>query len=217
MNKNKICFLVSGNGGHLKFLHLTKQLFKLKHFDILVISDRECGAIEYAKSTKLKMKRIEYSTSQTNQLDEALSKFDPDLIITTWHKIIDNNIVKKYNNKLINLHYSLLPAFKGLIGIKPIQKAYSQQCRFIGATCHFVNEDVDSGLIISQAIVLTNQPIESAIQEVFKKCNFLLLSYVVQYFNLPSLGYTEDSTFQPQLNFDISYFDSNFWNKLKTL
>lgn len=165
----KICFLASGGGGNFKFLHLSLALGIIKNIELFLVADRECGSLEYTKNTGIYNKKIEYKRTDNKQLLEELEKINPDVIVTNWHKIIDAEVVQKYSGKLINLHYSLLPAFDGFIGIEPIQKAYEKNCQYVGTTCHYVDEGVDSGKIISQALVKTDIPINEAIEKIFQK------------------------------------------------
>ncbi|WP_159066144.1 formyltransferase family protein [Vibrio harveyi] len=49
-------------------------------------------------------------------------------------------MVLYYFGRIVNIHYSLLPSFGGLIGVKPIEKALELGCKYIGPTCHIVDE-----------------------------------------------------------------------------
>ena len=216
----KICFLASGGGGNLKFLHLSKEYGILKNIELLVIADRECSSIEFAKSKGIYSSVITYKRDNNQALKSELKRIDPDIIITNWHKIIDNEVVDKYAGKLINLHYSLLPAFAGLIGVEPIEKAYIQGCKYIGATCHYVDNGVDTGKIISQTVVKTEQKIENAIQEVFQNGCIILLSSIIRVTknnSLISIIKNNNFDFSPSLQFDHEVFDNNFWKQLKQL
>lgn len=215
----KICFLASGGGGNFKFLHLSKELNLIKNIEFFLIADRECASLKYAKDIGIYNKKIEYKKNYNIELLGELNKINPDVIVTNWHKIIDKEVVQKYNNKLINLHYSLLPSFDGLIGIEPIKKAYERNCQYVGVTCHYVDEGVDSGKIISQALLKTNIPIEEAIQIIFQKGCLILLNSIL---SLPQENIIEKSEnnkfdYSPSLLFDDSIFDNKFWERLSKL
>ena len=64
-------------------------------------------------------------------------------------RILTKDFVKKYQNSIINIHHSFLPAF---IGKKPYHQAYSRGVKIIGATSHFVTEQLDEGPIIEQDV-----------------------------------------------------------------
>jgi phosphoribosylglycinamide formyltransferase-1 len=217
----KICFLASGNGGHFKFLYLLSKLNIINNVQFYVIADRKCGSIKFAKNNKVYNKIINYSRKNNIELLNELEKINPDVVITNWHKIIDEQIIKLYSGKIINLHYSLLPAFGGLIGIKPIQKAFEQNCQYIGATCHYVDEGVDTGKIISQYILKKDDiKIIEAIQKIFEGANLILLNTLIKEFKIGlNTERIKNNKYEyaPSLEFDDSLFDDNFWNRLKQL
>lgn len=215
----KICFLASGGGGNFKFLHLAKELEIIKNIELFLIADRECGSLEYAINSGIYSKKINYTRNNNIELVEKLEKINPDIIVTNWYKIIDTEIVQKYNGKLINLHYSLLPSFDGLIGIEPIKQAYEKNCQYVGATCHFVDEGVDSGKIISQALLRTNICIDDAVQQVFEKGCLILLNSIIHLSHKNIMKKSENNKFEysPYLLFDDSIFDNKFWERLSNL
>jgi formyltetrahydrofolate deformylase len=82
---------------------------------------------------------------------ELLDKNDIDLVILAkYMQILSPGFIKRYKNKIINIHHSFLPAF---IGAKPYHQAYSRGVKIIGATSHFVTEELDNGPIIEQDII----------------------------------------------------------------
>jgi len=215
----KVCFLTSGGGGNMKFMHLAKQLNKLDNFELSVIADRPCSAVTFAEEHHIYAKTIQYKRTQKEALQNLLSEIDPDIIVTTWAKIIDEETVEKYRGKMINLHYSLLPAFAGQMGTEPIENAYRQNCQYIGVTCHYVNEDVDMGTIISQAVITTDRPIENAIEEIFRKGCLILLNSIMIAGEERIIEKTDTDNFQfsPKLTFDEHIFDQTFWKELASL
>jgi len=215
----KVCFLTSGSGGNMKFMQLAKQMHILEKFELSVIADRSCGSIVFAQENHIPAKIINYSRNDNKALETILEEINPDIIITTWAKIIDKDIVSKYLGKMINLHYSLLPAFAGLMGTEPIENAYKQNCQYVGVTCHYVDENVDTGTIISQAIIKTDIPIEQAIEEVFKKGCLILLNSIMIVSDKALLEKSENNSFHysPKLNFNETLFDEAFWKKLSSI
>jgi len=78
---------------------------------------------------------------------EAIAPYTPDyVILAKYMRILTPKFVETYDNKLINIHHSFLPAF---IGAKPYQQAFDRGVKIIGATAHFVNNDLDEGPIIT--------------------------------------------------------------------
>ncbi|WP_084299488.1 formyltetrahydrofolate deformylase [Dyadobacter tibetensis] len=71
------------------------------------------------------------------------------LVLAKYMRIITPSFVAKYPNRIINIHHSFLPAF---IGANPYRQAYERGVKIIGATAHFVNNDLDEGPIIAQDV-----------------------------------------------------------------
>ncbi len=201
----------------MKFFHIAAKKGLLRNFQLSVVADRECGALEYAKKNQIDSFRIDYRRENPDQLRKVIKHTDAEFIVTNWHKIIDSTTVGENRGKIINLHYSLLPAFAGLIGTEPIRQALQQGCRFIGPTCHFVDEGLDTGPIIGQAIIPLSGNENEAIQSMFKSGCLLLLNCLQA---LSGTMLTEETTggnnlFRPKLSFDDGQFDDAFWEELK--
>ena len=101
--------------------------------------------ISCAKETgKLEIKEME-------DLTQKIKMFSPDLIVLAgFMKIIPSDLIDIFPNKIINLHPSLLPSFKGL---NAIERAFNYGVKVSGCTIHFVNAGIDDGPIIAQAPV----------------------------------------------------------------
>jgi formyltetrahydrofolate deformylase len=82
---------------------------------------------------------------------ELLSQFqDVDyIVLAKYMRILTPRFVEEYNNRIINIHHSFLPAF---IGANPYKQAYERGVKIIGATAHFVNNNLDEGPIIAQDV-----------------------------------------------------------------
>jgi formyltetrahydrofolate deformylase len=82
---------------------------------------------------------------------EVIDQYEADyLVLAKYMRVLTPGFVEKYNHKIINIHYSFLPAF---IGAKPYQQAYERGVKIIGATAHFVTNDLDEGPIIKQDVI----------------------------------------------------------------
>lgn len=82
---------------------------------------------------------------------ELLAKYNIDsIVLARYMQICSNRIVNKFTNRIINIHHSFLPAFPGA---KPYHSAFDRGVKIIGATSHYVTEELDSGPIIEQDIV----------------------------------------------------------------
>jgi formyltetrahydrofolate deformylase len=72
------------------------------------------------------------------------------IVLARYMQILSSDFIKKYPNKIINIHHSFLPAF---IGSNPYKQAYQRGVKIIGATSHYVTEELDEGPIIDQDII----------------------------------------------------------------
>jgi formyltetrahydrofolate deformylase len=82
---------------------------------------------------------------------ETINLYDPKIIVLAkYMRILTPKFVTQYAGKVLNIHHSFLPAF---IGANPYKQAYQRGVKIIGATAHYVTDDLDEGPIISQDIV----------------------------------------------------------------
>ncbi|WP_318520501.1 formyltetrahydrofolate deformylase [Photobacterium leiognathi] len=85
------------------------------------------------------------------KLLEAVQQYQPNyVVLAKYMRILTPNFVAQFPNKIINIHHSFLPAF---IGAKPYQQAFERGVKIIGATAHFVTNDLDEGPIITQNVI----------------------------------------------------------------
>lgn len=83
-------------------------------------------------------------------LVETIAPYQPDyLVLAKFMRILTPEFVARYPNKIINIHHSFLPAF---IGANPYHQAFKRGVKIIGATAHFVTDDLDEGPIIKQMV-----------------------------------------------------------------
>ncbi|HJC43914.1 MAG TPA: phosphoribosylglycinamide formyltransferase [Candidatus Mediterraneibacter gallistercoris] len=94
------------------------------------------------------------------KLLEAVDSYEPDLIVLAgFLVVIPPEMIKKYENRMINIHPSLIPSFcgKGYYGLKVHEAALARGVKVVGATVHFVDEGTDTGPIILQKAVEVQQ------------------------------------------------------------
>ncbi|MGX9418910.1 formyltetrahydrofolate deformylase [Vibrio sp. WJH972] len=85
------------------------------------------------------------------QLSAVIDPYQADyLVLAKYIRILTPNFVERYNKRIINIHHSFLPAF---IGAKPYLQAFERGVKIIGATAHFVTNDLDEGPIIKQDVI----------------------------------------------------------------
>jgi phosphoribosylglycinamide formyltransferase-1 len=156
--KTRIAVFASGNGGNLQALIDNSRDKKLGNSEIaLVFSDNPAAyALKRARKAGISVcvlektgfaGREEYDRAAAAALDAR----GIDLVVLAgFMRILSPFFVRKYRGRLINIHPSILPSFKGAHGIKD---AYDYGVKISGATVHFVTEDLDAGPIISQGAV----------------------------------------------------------------
>ncbi len=93
------------------------------------------------------MSREEHEEHMMRLIDEH--EFDI-IVLAKYMRILTSNFVSKYPKQIVNIHHSFLPAF---IGANPYKQAYKRGVKIIGATAHFVTDDLDEGPIIAQDVI----------------------------------------------------------------
>jgi formyltetrahydrofolate deformylase len=102
---------------------------------------------ENKKKIEIKL-NVEKDENKKNENLLGENKIDF-IILARYMQILSSTFIKSYKNKIINVHHSFLPAFKGA---KPYHQAFERGVKIIGATSHFVTEDLDQGPIIQQEV-----------------------------------------------------------------
>lgn len=182
-----IAVFVSGGGTNLQAIIDNIEDGSISKAKIaLVISNKaDAYALERAKKHNIKTKviskkdfddRIDYINAQLDILEE----YKIDLIVLAGYlSIVPELIIKKYSNKIINVHPSLIPAFsgKGYYGLKVHEEVLKRGCKLTGATVHFVDEGTDTGPIIMQKSVgvEVEDTAESLQKRVMEKAEWIIL------------------------------------------
>ncbi|MBK8550223.1 MAG: phosphoribosylglycinamide formyltransferase [Ignavibacteria bacterium] len=156
-----ICVFASGTGSNFKAIlsSINKKYLKSK-VSLLITNNPDCGAVEIAKKNKIDHiainKNIYPLLSQkeySQKFLSALKKYDIDFIVLSGYmKMIEPEVLKKFKNKIINIHPALLPSFggKGMYGMNVHKAVIASGVKISGITVHFVNENYDEGKIIFQ-------------------------------------------------------------------
>ena len=123
----------------------------------VVISNHE-DAREVVESMQIPFYYIPVSIDSKKEAEEKqkelLDKYSVDLIVLArYMQILSPSFVKRYENKIINIHHSFLPAF---MGARPYERAFTRGVKLIGATSHYVTNELDEGPIIEQDIMRVN-------------------------------------------------------------
>lgn len=152
MSFRKIIIVASTSGSVMNEL-LKNSFFKKNIFS--VVSDRQCSAIDKAKQHQINTQVFDEKNIHIfcESLVKYLEENDIDYVISFFTKLFVGEILEKYKNRIINLHPSLLPAFKGLNGF---DDGIIYGVKYIGTTIHFIDEKMDEGKIIAQTIYPVN-------------------------------------------------------------
>jgi len=151
IKKTNIAVFISGKGTNFKNLIQyslkKKSKFKIK---LAVSNNSNAKGLEYAKKYKIKKKIINYKNLTNSEIHilNDLNKENINFIcLAGFMKILTANFIKKFKGKIINIHPSLLPKYRGL---NTHQRALDNKEKYSGCTVHFVNSKLDAGKIILQ-------------------------------------------------------------------
>lgn len=125
---------------------------------VVISNKKDAIALERAKKHNIKAVFIDSKGKEREQYDkevaEELDKNNVDLILLIGYmRILSPWFVRKYKNRIMNIHPSLLPAFAGGMDKDVHQEVLNYGCKVTGCTLHFVDESVDGGHIIMQKAV----------------------------------------------------------------
>ena len=158
-----IVCLVSGGGTNLAAIIKAIEEKRIKNVRIkaVISNNSDAYALERAKNAGIDAKCISPKNFSNRDefnkaLLEELKMLNPDLIVLAGFLVnISEDIVKAFQNKIINIHPSLIPSFcgKGYYGLKVHEAALKRGVKVTGATVHFVDAGIDTGRIIIQKAV----------------------------------------------------------------
>ena len=186
-NKIKTAVFISGTGSNLKSLIKFSKLKKSPiSINLIVSNDSKSKGLQYGKIFKIKKKIFAF---KKKHIDEKkilfeLKKNRIDLIcLAGFMKILSKTFINNFNGKILNIHPSLLPKFKGL---NTHERAIRNKEKYSGCTVHFVNSKLDSGKIILQDKVRINknETPESLAKKILAKEHKLYPKAILKVFNL---------------------------------
>ena len=150
-NKIKTAVFISGTGSNLKSLIKFSNHKKSPVSIDLIISDNpKAKGLDYGKIFKIKKKIFNFKNKSLTEkkIHLELNKKEIKLIcLAGFMKIISKNFIKQFKGKILNIHPSLLPKYRGL---NTHQRAIENNEKFSGCTVHYVTPKLDSGKIILQ-------------------------------------------------------------------
>lgn len=186
MQSIKVSVLISGSGTNLEALLTTIREKALPVRVVQVISSRR-EAYGLARAQKHGIKcRVLSSSSDSSQLTGWLKEYSTDLVVLAGYlKKVPDEVLAAYENRIINIHPSLIPAFAGpgWYGMKVHEGVWKRGVKVTGATVHFVNGEMDAGpIILQEALELEDNDGPEDIQQKVLKLEHKLLPRAVALF-----------------------------------
>jgi len=156
--KIKTAVFISGTGSNLESLIKFSKLKKSPiSVDIIITDNPKASGLNFAKTYRIKKKIFDYKKIKfvEKKILLELKKNKIKLVcLAGFMKILSEYFINNFDGKILNIHPSLLPKFKGL---NTHERALRNREKYSGCTVHFVNSKLDSGKIILQKTVLINK------------------------------------------------------------
>ena len=158
IKKLKTAIFISGNGSNMKnLIRFSKTKNSPIVVDFVLSNNKKANGITYVKKTKIHFKIFDFKERDKHEkkILDILEKKKIQLIcLAGFMKILSRNFIKKFKGKILNIHPSLLPKYKGL---NTHERVILNNEKFSGCTVHIVNARLDSGKIILQKQVKINK------------------------------------------------------------
>ena len=176
--------LISGRGSNmLNIVNASQRGLINSKVKIVISNNNNSSGIDKAKRKNIKTKIInqkDYESKKDfeNALTNTLKNQNVDLVcLAGFMSILSKNFLKEWNRKVINIHPSLLPSFRGKNAVK---QALEQRVKTAGCSVHFVDEGIDTGEIISQekVPVSSNDDEETLGKKILKKEHVLYIKVI---------------------------------------
>ena len=186
MSKTRIAVLVSGGGTNLEALLNAQEAGSIPHGEIVVVLSSAAGAyaLERAKNHGVPGFAVPRRGRTQGEfeagLTEKLTEYGAEVIILAgFLSILSEDFVRRWPDRILNVHPSLIPAFcgKGCYGLKVHEEALRRGVKVTGATVHLVNEIPDGGRILLQKAVdiLPGDTPETLQRRVMEQAEWVLL------------------------------------------
>ena len=186
LNKKKTAVFISGAGSNLrnliKFSKIKKNPISI---DLIISNTKGAKGLKFADQFNIKKKILNFQNVKITEkklltlLKKNKIKF---ICLAGFMKILSKNFIKKFNKKIINIHPSLLPKYKGL---NTHIKAIENKDKFAGCTVHYVTEKLDSGkMIMQRKIKITKKDTPTTLsKKVLKQEHKLYPAAILKIFN----------------------------------
>ena len=163
----RVVVMVSGGGTNLQAIIDSVKDGTITNAQIVgvISNNKNAYALKRAEENDIPSMCVSPKDFETRdifneKLLEAVDSYEPDLVVLAgFLVVIPPEMIRKYENRMINIHPSLIPSFcgKGYYGLKVHEAALARGVKVVGATVHFVDEGTDTGPIILQKAVEVQQ------------------------------------------------------------
>lgn len=157
MAKTKVAILISGRGSNMRSLIQACEAEDYPAEVSVVISNKpDAGGLDYASAANIPCEVVNHREFDSRwsfdaKLDEVIRSYDVDMVcLAGFMRLLTPGFVEKWTDKMLNIHPSLLPSFKGA---HAHEDAIAAGVKVTGCTVHFVIPEMDAGPIIAQAVV----------------------------------------------------------------
>ena len=186
IKKTKTAVFISGKGSNLEnLIKFSKKKISPISINLIISNTSYAKGLKYSKKYNIQKKVIFFKNKKLTEkkIFKILFKKNINLIcLAGFMKILSKNFITKFKGKIINIHPSLLPKYKGLNTHK---KAIENNDKYAGCSVHFVTAKIDSGKIIMQKKVRIkkNDTIYSLSKKVLKKEHLLYPAAIKKIYN----------------------------------
>ena len=186
LKKIKTAVFISGKGSNLEnLIKFSKKKFSPISINLIISNTNYAKGLKYSKKYNIQKKIISFKNKKLAEkyIFKILLKKNINLIcLAGFMKILSRNFIKKFEGKIINIHPSLLPKYKGLNAHK---KAIENNDKYAGCSVHFVTAKIDSGKIIMQKKVKIrkNDTVYSLSKKILKKEHLLYPAAIKKIYN----------------------------------
>ena len=186
IKKTKTAVFISGKGSNLEnLIKFSKKKISPISINLIISNTSYAKGLKYSKKYNIQKKVIFFKNKKLaeKKIFKILFKKNINLIcLAGFMKILSKNFIKKFKGKIINIHPSLLPKYKGLNTHK---KAIENNDKYAGCSVHFVTAKIDSGKIIMQKKVKIkkNDTVDSLSKKVLKKEHLLYPAAIKKIYN----------------------------------
>ena len=186
IKKTKTAVFISGKGSNLEnLIKFSKKKISPISINLIISNTSYAKGLKYSRKYNIQKKIINFKNKKLaeKKVFKFLQKKNIKLIcLAGFMKILSKNFINKFKGKIINIHPSLLPKYKGLNTHK---KAIENNDKFAGCSVHFVTAKIDSGKIIMQKKVKIkkNDTVDSLSKKVLKKEHLLYSAAIKKIYN----------------------------------